>query len=100
MEHLFVVVVDRSLATFWRAEVPPEYQLVNDPDGRADANVFRIETEALVREKAVLLECLEAALGMLDERSAEAIRDIYRTKIKSADIVSLSKPGDLVGTGG
>lgn len=100
VEHLFAVAVNRGLATFWRPEIPPEYQLVHDPGGRADADVFRIENEALLREKVVLLECMEAALGMLDERSVEAVREIYRAKIKPADVVSLTKPGDLVGTGG
>jgi hypothetical protein len=55
-----------------------------------------IENAALIREKAVLLRCLETALGLLDERSSEQVRDIYRERMKEADLVSLTKPEDLV----
>jgi hypothetical protein len=77
--------------------LPEDFKLIHDPAPRAEADILAIENRALIREKAVLLKCLASALGQLPERSANQVRDIYLTKIKPADMISQTEPGDLVG---
>ena len=97
LEYCFAIVKDRTLAYRWHKTLPDDFELVHDPGSRAEANVLAVENGALVREKAVLIECLASALGQMDERCAEQVRAIYRAKIKTADLVSLTKPSDLIG---
>ena len=98
LEYLWATVdpKSRAIATHWSKTIPKNYELVHDVGARVEANLALHETAALIQEKAVLLECLSAALGMLDERAAEQVRDIYRAKVPAADITSLTKPGDIV----
>jgi hypothetical protein len=95
-EHMFVSVRDRLVYTEWHKEVPPEFELIHDPAASRERDLATLELVAQLGEKAVFVECMQAALGMLDERSAEQIRDIYRTRIEQAEIISLTKPANLV----
>src|SRR5438132_8827880 len=91
LEYCFVLVRDRLTIHRWEKEMPPEFELVYDPGARAEADLALAETNALVKEKGVLLECLTAALAMLDDRAAEEVRAIWRAKMKDADLVSSTK---------
>lgn len=90
-EHLFVGADERVVVTRWMTEVPDEFELIHDPVARAEANVARLETDALIAEKKVLLECLSVGLAIMDEQSAEQVRDLYRERIKKLPLVSLTK---------
>ena len=68
--------------------MPDEFELVFDPGSRAEADVLLAEANALIYEKKVLLECLKTALGQMDDRAAEQVRDIWRARIKTADLLN------------
>lgn len=85
-EHLFVSARDRVLYTQWCQEMPNEYQLVNDTAGRAEADIAWIAVQALEKEKKLLLDCLKAAMAMLDDRAAAQVRQRYEEGIKTHDV--------------
>src|SRR5271163_2123779 len=95
-QHLFVLAQDRLVITRWEAEIPESFELIHDPAATVEVELAEVETRALLNEREILFDCMAAALGMLDERSADQVRDIYRSRIQQADIVSLTKAKELI----
>ena len=90
-EHMTVSVQKRQVVTRWYKELPSDFVLIHNPEAQIETEVANLEANALVAEKEVLLKCMTTALNMLDDKSAEMIREIYRAEIDKKPVVSLTK---------
>src|SRR2546430_14281736 len=81
-EHHLILAYDGIVRHRWYSELPDEFELIHDPGARAEADIALKEANCLIMEKEVLLECLSAALAMLDDRAAESVRELWRGATK------------------
>lgn len=73
-EHLFVCTRERVCFERWHSEVPPEFELVIDTDGRRQANETRWLLQAADHDKQILVELLTQACEWLPRERAEELR--------------------------
>jgi hypothetical protein len=77
-EHLFVTTRNRGVFQLWLADVPEDAELVIDTDGRRQAQEALWLLEVADHEKAILVDCLQAACEILPASNAKALRAMWK----------------------
>lgn len=77
-EHLFVFSRDRIVLTRWTPEVPDEFELIIDTEGRRQADEARWLLWAADHDRGILLGLLKQACAWLPRERADELRQRWK----------------------
>ena len=77
-EHLFISTESRTVLQRWTREVPAEFELIIDYDGRRQANEQRWLTLVAEHERDLAHRLLRRATAWLPPERARELRDEWR----------------------
>lgn len=76
-QHLFVQTHDRVVVSTWLDELPDDFELIIDTDGRAEANDLKWQLWAAEHERQIMVDLLKQACDWLPPAKARELRQRY-----------------------
>jgi hypothetical protein len=85
-EFLFVYMKDGTVYERWFpiGDAPPEFELIHDTGGRAEAQVFLHNMREAERRERAMLAAMKRAVSILDNESAMEVRKVYTKQLKES----------------